>query len=133
MMSSFFRLAGVSIACALLGSGCVAEVRSRPAYAVAEYEPRDVESYPHTVYDGRRVYFIDGYWYMRNGPRWVYYREEPRELYRYRASVRSAPPARYERRDYDRSRYRREPERRRQAPPARDRDRSSAPRAVEIR
>jgi hypothetical protein len=113
MTSSFFRLAGLSLAFVVLSVGCVAEVRGRPGYVYATYEPRDIDRYPQTVYDGRRVYYVDGYWYTREGPRWIYLREEPRPLYEFRLNVRSSP--RYERR------YRREDSGRRDAPPSRER------------
>ena len=60
MRSSFYRIVGVSALLLTLGAGCVATVRTRPVYA--EYE-----SYPQTYYDGRTVYYFDGYWHYRSG------------------------------------------------------------------
>jgi hypothetical protein len=60
---------------------------------VAEAPPAYVETYPSYYYEGRTVYLVDGRWYTRDSGHWVYYRDEPPELYRYR-SVRVAPPAR---------------------------------------
>jgi hypothetical protein len=62
------------------------EVTSAP---VVEYD-----TYPHTVYEGRTVYWVHDRWgYPRDG-RWVYYRSEPAPLARYRTTVQAAPPAR---------------------------------------
>jgi hypothetical protein len=36
---------------------------------------------------------VNGRWYERHGPRWVYYREEPVELHRRRVHVVHAPRA----------------------------------------
>jgi hypothetical protein len=76
-----------SVAAVGLLSGCVAHVRSEPAYAEAVYVPPDIETYPHTNYDGRVVYLVNDRWYYREGPRWVYYRSEPRPLYTHRRRV----------------------------------------------
>lgn len=110
----------------LFGSGCYTHTRG---YVVAEAPPAYVETYPSYYYDGRTVYWVDGRWYTRERGHWVYYRREPAELYRYRTTVRvappayGAPPARYERREYRRDAppaFRREasPSYRRDAPPA---------------
>ena len=69
-------------------------------YVEVETAPRHIETYPHTVYEGRPVYYYDGHWYYREGPRWVYYREEPRPLVEYRVR----PSHHYH--DYDRRDYR---------------------------
>jgi len=88
----------LSAACAFLG--CTAEVRTaRPAVVVeddvvVDTAPVDVYAYPHTVYRGETVYYVDGRWYHRRGPRWVYYRHEPPDLVRHRRHVDVAPPAR---------------------------------------
>jgi hypothetical protein len=107
----------------LLSSGCYGRARG---YAVAEGPPVYIETYPSYYYEGHTVYWVDGRWYTRDRGRWVYYRSEPRELYRYRTHVRSAPPApgrHFERRGYrreaappGRSHWRHGP---RRAPPAR--------------
>lgn len=112
MPSYFFRIVGLSLLFVTLGTGCVATVRTRPAYAV--YEEDD---YPHTYYRGRPVYYIDGYWHYRSGSSWVVaFRDEPVELREYRGRVRHAPSARsYDRRHrHERSR----PVERRNAPSA---------------
>jgi hypothetical protein len=57
-----------------------------PIYIEVEAAPRAIEEYPSTVYEGRPVYYYEGRWYHRHGPRWAYYREEPRPLIEYRAS-----------------------------------------------
>lgn len=68
-----------------------------PLYIEIESAPPHIEEHPHTVYEGRPVYYYEGRWYERRGPRWVYYREEPRPLVVYRESDeyrRHAPPPR---------------------------------------
>ena len=57
-----------------------------PIYIEVDVAPSSIEAYPHTVYEGRPVYYYEGHWYERRGPRWVYYREEPRPLVVYRSS-----------------------------------------------
>lgn len=68
-----------------------------PIYIEVDVAPPSIEAYPHTVYEGRPVYYYEGHWYERRGPRWVYYRDEPRPLVVYRSSSeyrRHAPPPR---------------------------------------
>lgn len=81
-----------------------------PIYIEVDVAPPSIESYPHTVYEGRPVYYYEGHWYERRGPRWAYYRDEPRPLVVYRSSPeyrrRYAPPP---------------PRRHYEAPPVRDR------------
>lgn len=62
-------------------------------YVAVASPPVHYDVYPHTYYEGSEVYYIDGRWYRDDGHRWVYYRREPAELYRYRAHVRRAPEA----------------------------------------
>ena len=69
-------LAG-GIAWAGLGSPSVA---SAQVYIELESAPPRIEEYPTTYYEGRPDYWYDGHWYYRSGPRWAYYREEPRPL-----------------------------------------------------
>lgn len=91
-----------------------------PIYVEVDVVPPRIESYPRTVYEGRPVYYYEGHWYERRGPRWVYYRDEPRPLVVYRSSPeyrRHAPPPpprrhyvappsrRYDDRRYDDRRY----------------------------
>jgi hypothetical protein len=70
-----------------------------PAYGVTEVSAApvdvDIETYPHTVYAGRPVYYYQSRWYYRDGGHWYYYREEPVQLrqYRQRGYVQPAPPA----------------------------------------
>ena len=73
MLSSFSKLAALSLTLSLFGAGCVAEVRARPAYAGYS----DYDSYPHTVYHGRTVYYFDDGWHYRSGRSWVYVDEAP--------------------------------------------------------
>lgn len=73
-------------------TGCIswaawsAPAAADPVYVEVEAAPRYIEEYPTTVYEGRPVYYYEGHWYYRHGPRWVYYREEPRPLIEFRAS-----------------------------------------------
>jgi hypothetical protein len=93
----------VSSACALaIGAmGCTVTaqpVQPQPVYAdndvVYDTGPAiDVNTYPHEVYEGRPVYWVNNRWYYNNGGRWAYYRHEPAPLYRRRGYVRRAPPA----------------------------------------
>jgi hypothetical protein len=66
-----------------------------PAYVDVAYVPPNYNTYPSYVYDGANVYLIDGRWYRQDRGHWVYYRSEPRELYRYRtrSHIVVAPPA----------------------------------------
>jgi hypothetical protein len=91
--------------CTALGGCLLWAAASTPAWAdpievEVEVGPRYVERYPQTVYEGRPVYYYDDHWYYQRGPRWVYYREEPRPLIEYRESP--AFRERYEHRHYDR-------------------------------
>jgi len=76
---------------------CHAEVQ--PVEPVGEVEvtsaPYDIETYPHTVYEGRTVYLYNGGWYYHDNGRWARYRNEPGQLreYRQRHYVQQAPPA----------------------------------------
>jgi hypothetical protein len=98
-----FRLSRLLTTCAILasalGTGCAGTTRAQgtvvfgyravyvetvPAYAV--YQPR-------VYYRGRYAYLVDGRWYYPGDRGWVVFREEPRELRRYRAN--SGDPATY--------------------------------------
>lgn len=71
----------------LLGAaGCYATAGAytEADYVDADHEPPEIDVYPHSIYDGRTVYLVNGHWYYRRGPRWVYYRAEPAELYQRR-------------------------------------------------
>lgn len=103
-------LGGLTLA-GVIGSGITA--RSAHAQVVVELgvEPprRSIETYPHTRYADRDVYWADDHWYYRRGPRWYYYRDEPpalryhrvhvieRPRYRARRVYREPPPRVYER------------------------------------
>jgi hypothetical protein len=47
----------------------VVSVRPPPPAYIATVRP--------VYYEGRPVYFYNGYWHYRNGNRWMYYRSEP--------------------------------------------------------
>jgi hypothetical protein len=97
----------VGVSAAFLSAGCYASAGTTTvAYAETTESPIeiDVVSYPHTYYEGRAVYFYQDRWYYRDGPRWVYYREEPQILYRQRGYVQQAPNAGYEREQQERAR-----------------------------
>lgn len=106
-------------------SGCYAEATTG---ADVEYETAapavDVEVYPHEYYEGHVVYLVGDHWYYRDGPRWVYYRREPRPLYERRAVIRRAPVVR------ERTEVRRAPPAYRRAAPPR-RVEEAPPRRVE--
>jgi len=79
------------IAASAAFSGCA--MRATPVgYAELHYGSA-YRFYPHTIYGGRDVYFIDGRWMFRDGGVWRYYVTEPAPLYRFRTTIRQAPPA----------------------------------------
>src|SRR4051812_15989967 len=71
-------------------AGCSAEVAPGPVAVDAYY---GYDYYPHTYYQGRTVYFIDGRWGYPQGDRWNYYRQEPPGLAWHRTYIQQAPPA----------------------------------------
>lgn len=82
------------IAGAVLLGGCTVTGRTEPVGHAEVYSvPADLTAYPSTYYDGHPVYYVDNRWVYRDRDRWVYYRSEPPPLYRYRSTVRQAPPA----------------------------------------
>src|SRR5215213_5506925 len=83
----------IGLALTPLGCYATAGAYTDADYVEAEYVPPRVEVYPSYVYAGRTVYLIDGRWYYRRGPHWVYYRREPPALYRHRVHVERAPRA----------------------------------------
>jgi hypothetical protein len=93
-----------SLACAPVGCYATAGGYTEADYVEVETVPPHVEIYPHYYYGGRTVYLVDGRWYYRRGPRWVYYRDEPVELHRHRVHVQRAPraPDHYRGRPYHR-------------------------------
>ena len=81
-------------------------VQSVPAYAV--YQPR-------VHYRGRYAYLVDGRWYYPADHGWVVFREEPRELERYRVNS-GDPTYRYRYRTTPAYPYRTTPEYRYRSP-----------------
>lgn len=80
------------LALSLTLTGCAA-ARPEPVYVRAEYVPPGIYSYPHITYEGEVAYLVDGRWYYRRGPSWVYYYREPAPLQRYRIEHYRARPA----------------------------------------
>ena len=116
-----FIRGGLVLAGALSLGGCYARARVEPAYVETTYVPAHVHVYPSYRYEGRVVYLIDGRWYFHHpSGAWVYYREEPPTLYRYRTTIRQAPPAPARRAAPAPDRYHAPPPR--EAPPAYYRD-----------
>jgi len=108
---------GLAIAAAAL-SGCTYRTYGEPlatGYVELSSAPVNVAAYPHTYYQGRDVYLVNDRWMYQDRGRWVYYREEPPQLYKQRPYVQQAPPA-----------YRPSPPRGPQGP-------ASAPPAVRVR
>ena len=111
---SFQRTALVWVlgAAALIGgAGCAATVTATPvptrvlySYPVVEVETVPARMYdsPRVVYHGRPAYLVGNRWYYSSRGRWVYFREEPRELRHFREHrVHARPPARAtQHRDY---------------------------------
>jgi len=76
-----------------VGCYATAGAYTQADYVEADVEPVRVEAHPRYAYEGRTVYLVDGRWYYRRGPHWVYYRSEPAELHRRRVYVERAPRA----------------------------------------
>jgi hypothetical protein len=91
--------AGLSLGLGAGLPGCVAHARGEMVYQSpntsysdeyvypTEYVtvvPARIELYPHTYYQGRTAYLVDGRWYYHNRERWVVFREEPAHLRHYR-------------------------------------------------
>lgn len=76
-------------------SGCAARTTTSVPVGFAELTFGGTFGYfPHTVYQGRDVYYVEGRWiYQNSAGDWVYYPVEPRPLHRYRMTVQQAPPA----------------------------------------
>lgn len=94
-MGRWLRALGVGAAIAATLPGCLAHARGEVVYdypvTYVDDAPVRIETYPSTYYHGRPAYLVDGRWYYRSGPRWVYFREEPRELYTYRQRYVASP------------------------------------------
>lgn len=120
-------MGGLTAGCTVRGrAGVVAEEPVSTTY-VTSAPVEDYSVYPHTVYEGREVYYVHDRWgYPHNG-QFVYYRSEPPPLIRYRTQVRQAPPARHY--DHD-GRYE---EHREYVQPAPNSPPASAPPAVRTR
>jgi len=85
--------------CTVRGRGAVVAEEPVGTTYVTSAPVEDYSAYPQTVYEGHTVYYVNNRWgYPHNG-QFVYYRNEPPPLVRYRTQVRQAPPARH---DYDR-------------------------------
>jgi hypothetical protein len=92
-------------------TGCAATVTATPArahllfsYPVVRVESAPTRMYerPHVAYRGRDAYLVNGRWYYPADGGWVYFREEPTELRRYReAKAEVREPARVQRRDVE--------------------------------
>ncbi|MEY2930084.1 MAG: hypothetical protein RL033_833 [Pseudomonadota bacterium] len=99
-------LAPLLLVAGIGATGCTASVTAEPvtpvharvlfSYPVVHVEsaPPRVYERPHTVYRGRNAYLVDNRWYYPSERGWVYFREEPRELRRYRETQADARPAR---------------------------------------
>jgi hypothetical protein len=88
----------VALLAAGCATGCAVEGRTAPigyaeVYSGSPYGYYDYDYYPHTFYGGRTVYWYGNRWMYPDGGRWYAYQYEPQELYRYRTTVRQAPPA----------------------------------------
>lgn len=81
------------VAASAASSGCAAQGRATPVGYAGLYYGTTYQYYPHAYYGGRDVYFIDGRWMYLDGGTWRYYETEPEPLYRYRSTIRRAPPA----------------------------------------
>ena len=99
-------LFALALAVPLTSIGCAAEVEpvtpvgyAEVTYAPAPVAETQIESYPHTWYENRPVYLVNGQWWYRDGGRWAYYAHEPEHLQRTRGYVQEAPPARREERE----------------------------------
>jgi len=91
-------------------TGCAATVTATPvrahvlfSYPVVQVESAPVRVYerPHVMYRGRHAYLVDGRWYYPSAGGWVYFREEPTELRRYREAHADARSYRAPRRNYE--------------------------------
>lgn len=89
---SVFSAAIILAASAALG-GCTMGARATPVGYAELYYGSTYGYYPHAYYGGRDVYYVDGRWMYYDGGLWRYYVTEPAPLYRYRTTIRQAPPA----------------------------------------
>jgi hypothetical protein len=98
-------LACCAVAC-IGGTGCAGTTRAQgtlvygyPAVYV-ETVPAYTVYQPRVYYRGRYAYLADGRWYYPGERGWVVFREEPRELRRYRVNSRDPAPYQYKYRTY---------------------------------
>src|SRR4051812_40335532 len=94
-MRSMFPWAAALLLGAATCVGCAVRTRAYPVgYAEIYSGPvEDIYACPRAKYDGRDVYWCGGRWiYLENG-QWYSYVYEPVELYRFRTTVKQAPPA----------------------------------------
>lgn len=83
----------VAAALALGAAGCVAtagvggEIVYGYPVARVDVVPVEIAAYPRVYYRGSYAYLVDGRWYYPRGRSWVVFREEPRELARYRTTL----------------------------------------------
>jgi hypothetical protein len=102
-VQSVWSIVAAGVFASLTSLGCAVRGEAEYAEPVGQVEITsapvvDFEAYPHTVYQGRTVYYVNGRWGYPHGVRgWATMRNEPPELVRYRQHVDVAPPApRYE-------------------------------------
>ena len=103
-----------AIALAVMGSGACSGTTTAQGTLVYDHQATYVETLPpHTIYQprvyyrGRYAYLVDNRWYYPSDRGWVVFRDEPRELARYRMNYldtrrhefqyRSSPEYRYRR------------------------------------
>lgn len=102
----FARIAGaltVALAAGLAApgvAGCAADVYTPTVggYSTIYVDdaPPNIALYPHVWYGGGYAYLVGNTWYYPSRNRWVVLKQEPPELYRYRARyVERVPPAEY--------------------------------------
>lgn len=75
-----------------LASGCHVYTEPVGTYEVTS-APYGYDAYPHTYYEGRQVYYVNGRWGYPQQRGWRYYQTEPAPLVRHRTTVQAAPPA----------------------------------------
>jgi hypothetical protein len=107
MHSAWFALVSV----VALG-GCYATARTEPAYVETTGATVEYDAYPHTVYEGRTVYYVGNRWGWRERGGWRYYDSEPVQLRRHRETYVRRAPTRYEERRHEERREERHEDRR---------------------
>ena len=78
------------------GNGCTVRTGEGAvdgyAYARADSAPAYAERYPHTRYHDRDAYYVEGRWYWAGDDGWYVFRDEPRELRRWRTEYYTHTP-----------------------------------------